>query len=603
MKCCGLEKQQRPLVCASIPSGGGTTRASSRQREHLEANASLTLRASSKSLIAKRSHLESPCCTVGSATPSSLTTCSDRSCICGPILLSSQPPEWRKCQILAQESTSRDVDSYAFWDGSLKDVYQSLSWLPETGCAGSDLNSSSGFVVSEESSSWYSRIRIAPQSRSSERTLWPSFRFTVADGTASAAAKPSKKQSTECKEEEKKQLKMYKLRLRPTKEQRRQLEQWSHAARRTYNETVSALNRREDCHNKFKLRNRFVTAKTQDGTVNNFFANKPWMLEVPKAVRKGAVDDAIAAWKAAFTNKANGNIQHFQMGFRRRKQQDLRGWSLTLEKANVCKKGDNLAIFGSYLGDMRYSDTKQLHKLLPGDHPDFDCKLQKDRFGDYFLLLPKEANIAPKKPVGSEGVVAVDPGIRKWLTMYSPDQQEAVMVAPRFMEAIWPILYKLECLQSESDRHAGKSRRFLEEKIVRLRKILFYRKKELQHQTAAYMVANYDTILMPKLNTKALVSTSNPKGLKAKVTRREMMNTGHCAFFDHLKAKCQEKGATFMHVTEHYTSQTCHLCGCLTKTSSETRRCRQCGYKGDRDIIGALNILLRAVRSPQDKLS
>ena len=98
--------------------------------------------------------------------------------------------------------------------------------------------------------------------------------------------------------------------------------------------------------------------------------------------------------------------------------------------------------------------------------------------------------------------------------------------------------------------------------------------------------------MQPKLETQqiAALSTTN------KYLARELNNTKHCAMFDHLKNKCIERKVQFLHVTEHYTSQTCHVCGCLHKTDAETKICPNCNYKGDRDILGALNILLKAAR-------
>ena len=74
-----------------------------------------------------------------------------------------------------------------------------------------------------------------------------------------------------------------------------------------------------------------------------------------------------------------------------------------------------------------------------------------------------------------------------------------------------------------------------------------------------------------------------------------MLQAGHSKFFDTLKDKCWENGSHFLHVKEDYTSQTCPCCGTLNKCN-EFFKCKNCSFSHDRDIIGSLNIMLKAVR-------
>lgn len=524
------------------------------------------------------------------------TTSRDRFPSCEKIYLTNIPDRnMLKSKTSAQESTSKDQDCYAFWNSSYKELYQLLSWLPKTDFVGSGSNSWNGCVATQERKSWFYLNRIQPLRKSLEKTSWLSSKFTVVDGMGEGGTeKPTSV------------TKALKLRLRPTKEQQKILEQWSHSARCTYNHTIAALNNRKDnVKNKFKLRNRFVTYKSSTGKINNFFNNKQYLLECPKAIRFGAVMDAITARKAALSNYKKGNIKHFKMQFRTRKKQDRLGWSLTVEKNNLCRnEAGKLTIFEKSLGEIKYwGGSKQLNKLLTKEKklknsvnfiPEADCKLQKDKFGDYYLVVPITVNVRPEPK--SKGVVAGDPGIRKWFTFYSPDKEESLIVGDRFMTTLWPLLFAMDKLESQAskEKSGSKLQNEIKTKIAKIRKRLMNLKRELQCQTANLLTNEYSTLLIPKLDTTKLVSS--PKGLKNKSTRREMMNTNHCTFFSYLKNKCVERGVKMMEVAEHYTSQTCHLCGTLHKTSSETRTCPKCGYKGDRDVIGALNILLRAVR-------
>jgi transposase len=99
---------------------------------------------------------------------------------------------------------------------------------------------------------------------------------------------------------------------------------------------------------------------------------------------------------------------------------------------------------------------------------------------------------------------------------------------------------------------------------------------------------------MPKLETGALTQRATRR-LKTKAAR-QMLSLGHAAIFDRLREKCQEYGTTFVQVKEHYTSQTCLLCGTLNKCG-ETYRCKKCSFCCDRDVAGAAGIYLKAVRT------
>jgi putative transposase len=384
-------------------------------------------------------------------------------------------------------------------------------------------------------------------------------------------------------------VKALKLRLKPNKDQKQVLKQWAGASRFTYNKVIETFNNPniKEKVNAFKLRNKFVTAETRHNTTNNFFTNKQWLLDCPKAIRKGAVDDAVTARKAALSNLKNGNIQKFTMRYRTKK---TLSWSLTLEKANISRNADKLYIFQKKLGEVKYCSTKQMHKLITDKHPLMDCKLQKDRYGDYYLVVPMKVKVQASKTSG--GLVSIDPGIRKYLTMYSPDNQEAYFIGARFIDIIKPLLLKADNLCGRITKSQGKQRDRFKTQLVSLRKRIHNLKTELLHKAGSFITDNYSTVLLPKLDTQqiAALNTTN------KYLARELNNTRHMSFFNHMKYKCLEKGVKFLHVEEHYTSQTCHECGHLHKTDQETRSCPKCGYTGDRDLIGALNILLKAVR-------
>jgi putative transposase len=494
-------------------------------------------------------------------------------------LTNTRDSNCKKSQTSDQGSTSKDQDFYEFWDSSKKDLYQQLLWLPETGWQGLESNSLNGCSMNSTLKSSFSTLRIVPQRRNLEKTSCPSFKYTVVDGT-------------EKEDIPQQRTKTFKLRLCPTKEQKVKLEKMAGCYRFTYNKAVKEYLRKGNAHKtEYKLRDRFVTLK-KNSKPNPFFNNKHWLLECPKSARQKAIKQAIANVKSCFTNLRNKNIKRFQAPFKRKRLERQKGWSIDIEKANVKKKEDKLFIFKEILGEMKYRSKKQLHKLIKSLSPEQDPRIQKTAFQEYFLVLSIQVNRRePKSPLK---VVSIDPGVRKTLTTYSPSMEECFMFGKGQSTELMTLLVTLDGLYSEKSTVHGKKKAKIQRKIIKLRKRLFYLKKEFRDQVGHFIAKRYDVVLMPKLNTRDLSMASKRK-LKTKVVRG-MLGLGHSMIYQRLKEKCWEMGSCFMEVKEHYTSQTCPKCGTLNKCN-ETYRCHGCHFETDRDLLGSANIFLKAVRN------
>ncbi len=81
-------------------------------------------------------------------------------------------------------------------------------------------------------------------------------------------------------------------------------------------------------------------------------------------------------------------------------------------------------------------------------------------------------------------------------------------------------------------------------------------------------------------------------------TARAMVTLSHYKFKQTLKHQAAKHGCIVVDVTEEYTSKTCSKCGQIHKKLGGNKRftCPSCGHKLDRDLNGAFNILLKALR-------
>ena len=504
------------------------------------------------------------------------------------IVLSSQPDQKMllRSRTLARVSTSKGPDFYEFWDSSRAEVYQRLSWLHETGWPGSVTNLSNGCATSTGQKSWFSTIKIPRQKKSLGRTSCTSFKFTVADGMAEGDTH----QQT---------VKTYKLKLRPTPQQKKTMNEWAGSYRFTYNKAISLLVKKNNTHRTpISIQNRLVIKqKRETKSINTFLASREWLERCPCAIRKKAVREAHSNLKSCFTNLRRRKISHFTAPYKTKKSETKDGWSVSMEKTNVVvKDSSHLYIYGRFLGEMRYYSVKQLRKLIPEKSPQQDCKLQRDGYGDYYLIITLTQS-CQRKPDIITKVTSVDPGVRKFVSTY--DNDTVAFYGNRWGTKITELTLHIDNLCSRKSRALGKKKWVLQQRITRIRKQIHNFKREMMYQVANSIVKSSDLVLMPKLSTKDLVIKCKRR-LTTK-TVKQLLSACHGKFFDHLRYKCNDRGKHFLQVSEHYTSQTCPYCGELNKCN-EVYKCKSCNFIHDRDAVGSLNILLRAVRDNNSSL-
>lgn len=370
---------------------------------------------------------------------------------------------------------------------------------------------------------------------------------------------------------------MRKIKLNPNRQQRETLNKFGDAARFTYNECVAAVNSKTLPANKMRLRNAFVTAKNND----DYFQDKQWLLETPKVIRQQAAFEAAKNFKAAWTNKARGNIDNFKMGF---KSKRTRGYVIGIEKQLKFNAEQGLVILPESIGHIRYFEKPPIDKV-----PEAECRVQRDAFGDFWLLVPVKKAVKPPSPGVADDVVAIDPGIRTPFSCYSPSGHSSLEGIP-MKEAIAGIQRRVA---RTDQRIAAATDKDLRVKLRLYRRRLFKKYQNIRDdahwKTIQQMTEKYGTVLLPHLETSRLSG-----GLRAK-SNREMFGISHYLFGQRMQQKCEEKSVTYVEANESYTSKTCGRCGFQHASlgSSERFSCPACGLRCHRDLHAARNIFLR----------
>ena len=517
-------------------------------------------------------------------------------------------------QTLAQELTGKEKDFKPFWNSQCLDNSKKL-WLPtEIGSVALPLNSSNLSCPNQipKSSFWIQRME-NHQNRNSQRTYYPSFTSTPVDHSV---------------KEDTKVLRTRKIRLYPTKEQKKILTEWAGTYRYVYNQILEYVRTLPEgmvtTKNQSHIREKFINREKpdselvkcqgveEDGTPckskRRFRASEMgcprhrpedyvkqplepndsipgWTLDTPKEVRNAGLREMKTAFSSAFTNLKRGNIQRFNLGFKRKKSD----FSITIPKDTVSFNDEhNLVMYPGFrikLGDIQIS-KRQKKKDLPkfGPKPEHDCKVQLKN-NNWYLLYP--CPVQTKIVTPDKSFCALDPGVRTFQTLYSP---EGVIKFQHNRELFKRLRAKLDYLQGLRSRKWIRSNHY---KRVRQR---IYSKigwimDELQYSTIQEL-KRYKYVLLPNFESQEVVSRNRRLN---RVSKRELQCLQHYTFKQRLISSMYLQTATEVHiVSEEYTSKTCTQCGTLNDIgSSEIYRCQACSLVIDRDINGARNILLK----------
>ena len=456
--------------------------------------------------------------------------------------------------------TSRGVGYSPYWSDYIREI-SSVLWSPtETVLRALERNSSKCCSNVTAGSSWFSISEISAPKKSSRLTFSPS-------SLSSALV------SKDCGDTVRKSLK---IRLYPDAGQRAEIRRWFGAARYAYNQTVETLTQ-EDAPKAVKTRVRDAILPTLPS----------WHRSAPREVLVGAVFDACRAVSAAkkrnaqlAQDKSRGMRQDddfARVRFRSRKNPRQ---TLTVQANCVSPKG----IYRTKLGDM------QMAERLPVAKNRNICRLTL-RHGQYHLAVPYDESRPPQRENQAQ-VVALDPGVRSFLTWYTNDSVGKIGEGAFFR--IQRLCERLDDLLSKAAKAPARRRRNMRRAAGRMRLRIENLVQELHRKAARFLVDNFDVILLPTFETSEMVERGRRR-IRSK-TVRNLLSLAHYRFKLFLRHKASETGAVVLDVSEAYTTKTVSWTGeVLENVGGASVIVGQDGERMDRDYNGARGIYLRAL--------
>ena len=411
------------------------------------------------------------------------------------------------------DSTSSAKAYLPYWSEYTREISSEL-WSPtETVLRDLERNSSRPCSNATAGNSWFSISGTSAPRRRSRLTFLPS----------SLSSEPG---STNCGDTVRKSRK---IRLYPDAGQRTELRRWFGAARYAYNQAIELLTS-EDAPPAVKTKVRDVILPTLP----------PWHRSAPREVLVGAIFDACRAVSAVkkfnaelARDKGRGSRQDEDFAHARFRSRKNPRQTFTVQANCVSDMG----IYRSKLGDMRMAEK------LPVPENRNICRLSL-RYGQYHLAVRYDEKLPPQRE-NQARVVALDPGVRSFLTWYCADSVGKIGEGAFFR--IQRLCERLDDLLSRAAKSSARRRRNMRRAAGRMRIRMENLVWELHRQAARFLVGNFDVILLPGFETSEMVERGRRR-IRSK-TVRNLLSLAHYRFGMFLRHKAHETGVAILAVS------------------------------------------------------
>lgn len=389
------------------------------------------------------------------------------------------------------------------------------------------------------------------------------------------------------------------IRLYPSKEDESTLRKWFGCCRKTYNWALGCIKAKPKEYkiNHFWLRKRFINKERMPKKLS-------YLLETPKAIRDEALKELVGGYKSNFAKRKENPTHTFEMHFR--KKRDTQAITIPSELVKVMRSSEDpktyeLHMFPTFLTTRLKYHCRQrdLHLGTQVSQIDYYCKLVQDKLGRFYLCVPQLVTSAPNACENQAGQreegkwVALDPGVRTFLTGYSPTPGDAFQIADGDKGRLVRLCQHMDSLHSKAAKAKGRRKKRMEKALQRMRYRLQHCVDEVHWKAVHFLTHRYQAVILPTFETSQMVCKTSRK-INSK-TVRSMLSWRHYTFQQRLLQKAKERNVEVALCGEQYTSKTCTQCFRLHPSLGGNKHynCSSCGVKYDRDIGGARNIFLK----------
>jgi len=512
-------------------------------------------------------------------------------------------------EILEEERTLNERDYSHFWNQSVAKKSKQLQSIPKIGLHDLEENSLNLSVVSSipQSSMWRETKKSLIKQKSFQKIYSQSSLILPQNTTAVESMTVTRK-----------------VRIYPSEDLKAHLEYYFGATRYVYNRAIKEINslskiyyetrkplleeletldKKDERYGKIKAELKAIKTnintsaiRTKAVTTNAKIvkdSDEEWLLNVQYLTRIDASDEALKNYKTAVTNIKRGNIKHFDLKFKSKKNPKQTAYisykALDIKNQvlfpSIQKENKNMSFKVKRKGKKDYENYKNFKAR--------DMKISVDN-NHYYLHLVIDKPSPIKNMQTLKKVVALDPGGNTFQNGYSPENRY-YKFGEKFVDTIRKkYLNKMDKLQSKLSKKPDKK---LQSALNSLRTKVKNKVDDIHKQTAAYLFHRYETIVVGDLNLGGSAIRKKNRNIP-KTVARALNVLAHGKFREYLKYRASTvRNRQVIVQNEAWTSKTCGCCGQIHKDlgSAKIFKCPSCDYVADRDLNGARNILLRSI--------
>ena len=177
------------------------------------------------------------------------------------------------------------------------------------------------------------------------------------------------------------------------------------------------------------------------------------------------------------------------------------------------------------------------------------CRLTL-KHGQCHLAVPYDERRPPERE-NQARVVALDPGMRSFLTWYCADSEGKIGAGALFR--IQRLCERHDDLLGGAAKSPSRRRRNMRRAAGRMFVTIGNLIRELHRQVARFLVNSFDVILLPAFETSEMVERGRRR-IRSK-TARSLLGLAHYRFGQFLRRKAAEFGPVVRSVNEAYTTK------------------------------------------------
>ena len=359
--------------------------------------------------------------------------------------------------------------------------------------------------------------------------------------------------------------KSFKIRIYPSQEQIRLIEQTFNSTRYLYN---YMLNLKEKLHKFFGIN---LSYNNSCKVLTELKRQQTWL----KSVDAVALQQCLRDLDSAYVNFFSGKSKYPKFKSKKRDKNSYR------TSMNISLNTENCTIKIPKVGSIRFRDKSR----FSGVTKIYNINISKSSSGKYYASISAEVDIKHFEKANQN--VGIDLGIKDFAIFSNGEK----INNPNFFINAQKKLAKMQRKLSKKVFGSKKYQKY-KIKVASFQEKIKNRRLDFLHKLSTNLVKTYDIICVENLNIKGL--------MKSKLSK-SFQDVSLYEFVRQLEYKAMWYGKTISKIDRFYpSSQICSSCGYknsnVKNLSIREWTCPECGVHHDRDINSAINILSEGLR-------